>query len=117
MQANTCPFLAVNSPCTSGCPSDNFCNRGPTRVPTAPSITTNVSQTIDESQEAAPIIFWAIKPVIFHQYSPTFSPSVLQIGDKWPALPACADTAHVAPTLTETSAPNPAASGPLGAAK
>ena len=50
VQANTCPCQAANFPCTCGCPSDNFHNQGPTQGPTAPRLTTNVSETIKEAQ-------------------------------------------------------------------
>ena len=31
VKANACPWLSANRPCTSGLPSENFYNRGPTR--------------------------------------------------------------------------------------
>ena len=108
VQANACPCRAANLPCTSGFPSYNFRNQGPMRGPTAPSLTTNVRKTIEEAQEAAPTLWQAIAPVLFFQDPPAFSPSILLIGDDWPALPARADTAHTDPALTETAAPNPA---------
>ena len=77
--------------------------------PTVPSRTNNVIETIKESLEAIPIIYQAIELVVFHQDAPAFSPSVLPRGDEWPALPACADTAHAAPALTETAASDPVA--------
>ena len=43
----------INCPCTSGCTSENCRKRGPTREPTAPSPTTNVTENIKEAQEAA----------------------------------------------------------------
>ena len=85
--------------------------------PTAPRLTTNVSDTIKEAQEAAPIICQAIEPFFFHQDAPAFSPIVLLRGDKWPALPARADTAHAAPELTETAAFDPAAPAAVGSGK
>ena len=92
----------------SGCPSDNYRNRGPTQDPTAPRITNNVRQNIEETQEAAPTLCQAIVMVVVHPDAPVLSPSVLMIGDEWPALPARADTAHTEPALTETATPNPA---------
>ena len=53
VQANACPFQAVNRPCTSGFPSDNCHNQGPTRGPNAPRLTNNENETIKEAQEAA----------------------------------------------------------------
>ena len=65
VQANVCPCQAANIPCTSGCPSENFRNRGPTQAPTTPRLTTNVIKTITEDQEAAPTIFHATPPRSF----------------------------------------------------
>ena len=93
----------INHSYTSGCLSENCYNQGPTRSPTAPRLTTNASGNIEEYQEAAPNLCQVTPPVIFHQDAPAFSPSVLPRGDKWPALPARADTAHAAPALTETA--------------
>ena len=99
----------INCPCTSGCTSENCRKRGPTREPTAPSPTTNVTENIKEAQEAALKLCQATPPpVVFHQDAPAFSPGVLPRGDEWPALPARADTAHTAPILTETAAPDSA---------
>ena len=69
---------------------------------------TNMRETTEESQEAALNLCQAIEPVVFHQDALAFSPSILPRGDKWPALPARANTAHAAPDLTETAAPDPA---------
>ena len=44
VQANACPCRAAICPCKSGCPSENCHKRGPTRDPTAPRLTTNVSE-------------------------------------------------------------------------
>ena len=117
VQANACPCQTANRPCMSSCPSENCRNRGSTWGPTAPRLTTNVSETIEEAQEAAPIICQAINPVIFHQDAPSFLTSVLLRGDKWPALPARADTSHTAPALTMTAAPKPAAPAAVGSGK
>ena len=65
-----------------------------------------MSETIEEAQEAAPILYQSIAPVVFHQEAKAFSPSVLPRGYKWPALLARTDTAHAAPALTKTTAPN-----------
>ena len=46
VQANTCLCRSDNHPCTSARPSEKCRNRGPTRDPTAPRLTTNVIQTI-----------------------------------------------------------------------
>ena len=117
VQANTCPFRATDCPCTSGCPSDNFRNQGPTRVPISLRLTTNVSDNIEEAQEDAPILCQAIDPVVFHQDAPAFSPSVLPGGDEGPALPARAVTAHTAPDITDTTAPDLATSVTVGSGK
>ena len=109
VQANTCPCRAANCPCTSGWPLENFRNWGPTWGPTVPRLTTNMRKTIEDTQEAAPIICQAIDPVFFHQDAPAFSPSVLPRGDKWPALRARTNTAHTAPYITKTATPNTAA--------
>ena len=66
-------------------------------------------KNIKEDREAAPTLCNAISPVVFHQDSLAFSTSVLLRGDKWPALLARANTAHAAPSLTETAAPDLAA--------
>ena len=117
VQANTCPRWAANRPCTSGCPLENFHNWGPTWSPSAPRLTTNVSENIEEAQESAPNICHTIPPVVFHQDAPELSPSFLWRRDEWPALPARTDTSHVAPALTNTSAPNPAAPAAVGIGK
>ena len=117
VQANACPCRAANRTYTSGCPLENFRNQGPTRAPTAPRLTANASKIIEEAQEAAPTLYHTIPPLVFHQDAPTFSPSVLPGGDEWPALPACADTAHAYPALTETTTPNPAALEAVGSGK
>ena len=65
MQANGCPCQAANRPCTSGCPSENCHNQGPTRLPTAPTLTTNVIESVEESQEAVPTICHATPPGCF----------------------------------------------------
>ena len=76
-----------------------------------------MSKTIEEAQEAAPIFWQAIALVLFHPDAPALSPSVLPRGDEWPDLPARADTAHAAPALTETAAPNPAKLAAVGSGK
>ena len=68
---------------------------------------TNMRETTEDSQEAVLNLCQAIKPVVFHQDAPAFSPSILPRGDKWPALPARTNTAHAAPDLTETAALDP----------
>ena len=108
IQANACQFRAANHPCTSGCPWENFRNRGPTRYPTAPTPTTNVSENIEDTQEAALTLCKANPPVVFHQDSRVFSPRVHSTGEEWPALPARTDITHAAPALTKTTNPDPA---------
>ena len=44
----------INRPCTSGFPSENLLNRARTHAPTAPRLTSNVSENIEDAQEAAP---------------------------------------------------------------
>ena len=117
VQASAFPFRASNCPCTNGFPSENCRNRGPTRAPTAPRLTINVSENIEEAQEAAPNLCWSIPLVVFHQDAPTLLPGVLPRGYEWPALQTRADTAHAAPALTETPAPNPAASAAVRSGK
>ena len=117
VQANACPFWAANRPCTSGYPLDNCRNQVPTQGPTAPRLTTNVSETIEEDQESGPTLCQAIKPVIFHQDAPAFSPRILPRGDDWPSLLARANTAHTAPALTKTAAPNPDTPVAVGSGK
>ena len=118
MQANACPFRSANHPCTSSCPSENCRIQGPTRAPTAPTLTANMRKNIKEVQEASPTLWHAIPPpVISHQDAPSFSPSVLPRGDECPSLPARIDTAHASPALTETAAPNPAAPADVRSSK
>ena len=109
VHTNACLCRAANQPCTSGCPSENFRNWGLTRAPTSPRLTTNVSENTNEAQEAAPALFQSVPPVVFHQDAPAFSLSVLLRRDKWPDIPARANTTHAAPALTNTAAPDPAA--------
>ena len=73
-----------------------------------------MSENVKEAQEAAPALFHAIPPVVFHQDVPALSPRVLPRGEEWPALPARADTAHAAPALTKTAAPDRAAPAAVG---
>ena len=117
MQSNTCQCWAANHPCTSGFPSEIFCNRGPKRSPTAPRLTTNVSKNNKEDQEAAPNLCQAIPQAAFHSDAPSFSPRVLTRGYKWPALQARADTAYVPPAIKDTSAPDPATPEAVGSSK
>ena len=117
VQANACPCRSANRPYTSGCPSDKCRNQGPTWVPNVTRITTNVSETIKESQEADPTICQAINPDVFHKDIPAFSPSLSPRGDEWPALLACNHTDHAAPSLTKTAAPDPAAPAAVGSGK
>ena len=117
VQANSCPCWAANFPCTSGCPSENFCNQGPTRAPTAPRRTTNVRENIEEDQESALTLYHVIPPVVLHQDAPEFWPSVLPRGDEWPALLAHANTAHTAPSITETATPDPDTPAAVGSGK
>ena len=66
-------------------------------------------ENIEEAQEAGPALSQETPLVVFHQDAPAFSPSVLPRGDEWPALQTRANTAHTAPALTKTTAPDPAA--------
>ena len=72
VQANAYLCRSKNCPYASGCPSENFRNRGLTRAPTAPRLITNVSENIKESQEATPTLCQAILPVVLHQDAPAF---------------------------------------------
>ena len=54
---------------------------------------------------------------VFHQDAPVFSPSVLSEEYDWSALQARSETAHAAPALTETAAPNPVAPAAVGSGK
>ena len=65
-------------------------------------------QTTEEAQEDAPTLFQAISSVIFLQDKLAFSPINPTRGDKWPTLPARANTAYAVPELTETAALDPA---------
>ena len=85
VQANTYQCQATNRPYAIGCPSDNFCNQGDMRPPPAPRLMTNLSETTEESKEAAPILCQAIALVISHQDAPAFLPIVLPRGDEQPA--------------------------------
>ena len=117
MHANACPFWDANRPCMNGCPSDSFYNRGPTRAPTAQRLTTNVSETIQEAQEADPTLCQAIDLVIFHPDVPAFSSRVLLRVYEWTDLPARATTAKAAPALTETATPDPTTPMAVGSGK
>ena len=117
VQANACPFLAANCPCTSVCPSGNFRNRGPMYYPTAPRLTANVRQNIKEAQEASPILCHSIHLVVFHSDVPEISPSVLTRGAEWAALLDRANAAHIPQSLTKTSAPDTAATAAVGSGK
>ena len=74
----------------------------------------NVSKNTEKSQGAAPILCQAINPIVFHPDTTAFSPRVLLRRYEWPALPAHANTAHVAPSLTETVTPNPTTPAAVG---
>ena len=74
-------------------------------------------ETIEEAQEAAPILCQDIARVFFHLDAPSFSHNVLPRGNEWPALPARSDTAHAALALTETDAPKPATPAAVGSGK
>ena len=52
------------------------------QAPTAPRITTNVSQTIEEAQESAPTLCQSISLVVFHPDALAFLSSVLTRGAK-----------------------------------
>ena len=109
VQANACPCRSTNHPCTSGFLSKNCRNQGPTRAPTAPTLTTYVRKNIEEAQESAPTLCHTTPLVVFHQDASAFFPNVLPIWEEWPALLTRANTNHATPALTETVAPDPAA--------
>ena len=78
--------------CTGGLPSIKCCNKGPLLspppggrpwAPTAPRLTTNVSEIIAEATEAAPILCQVACQVVFHPDEPEFSipPSQLAVRD------------------------------------
>ena len=117
VHANAYPCWAANCPFMSGCSSDYFCNQGPTRAPTAPKIMTNMRNTIEEAQEATPILCQAISPVVFHPDTPEFSPRVLLRRDKWPDLPVRTDTTNAALALTKTAASDPNTPAAVGIRK
>ena len=117
VQANACTCRAANYPCTSGYPSENYRNRGPTRALTVPTLTTNVRKNAEEAQEGAPTFYHATPSLVFHQDAPEFSPGVLLGGEEWPALPTRAYTAHTAPALTKAAAPDSAAPASIGIRK
>ena len=79
--------------------------------------TTNVIQTIKEAQWSATTLCQSIAPVIFHPDSTAFLPSVLARGVKWSTLSMRSNTAHAAPALTETAAPDPATPVAVGSGK
>ena len=89
-------------------PIGNFSQPGPYTAPSAPTLTTNVIQTIEGAQEVSPTIRQSISLVVFHQDVPVFSPSILTRGSDWPALPACANTDHADQAITNTSNPDTA---------
>ena len=123
VQANVGPCGATNCPCTSGFPSENFRNRGPTRTsppggrprsPTALSLTTNTNQNTEVAHKSALILCQANPPVVFYPYAPLFSPSAPTGREEWPVLPSRAETTHAEQALTKTSTPDtatPAAGG------
>ena len=117
VQSNACPCRAANHPCTSGYPSENCRNRGPTQDPTEPRLTTNMSKNIDEAQEAASTLCCATPLFIYHQDAPKLSPWVLLRGENWPTLPTRVDTAYTALALTNTAALNPASPAAAGSSK
>ena len=77
------------------------------RDPTEPRLTINVSQNIEEVQESNLTLCQATTPVIFHPDAPAFLPSILTIGTECPALLVRTETAHAAPLITKTAAPDP----------
>ena len=106
VQANTCPCRSANFTCTSGRPSENCRNRGPTRAPTAPTLMIKVRKNTKGDQEATLTLCHAPPLTIFHQDAPAFSTIVLPRGDEGHDLLARADTTHAALALTETTAPD-----------
>ena len=77
MNSIACPCWAANLPCTSGWPSINCRNLGPSRAPNATRLTANASKNNKESQEAAPTLCHATPPVVFYQGALALSTSVL----------------------------------------
>ena len=57
---------------------------------------TNVNQNIGEANKAAPILWQAISPFVFHPDALTFLPIVPTGKYEWPDLPDCEETAHMA---------------------
>ena len=88
-------------------PSGKLSQPVPMWASTAPRLTTNVIQNIDEDQGAARTLCHDTPPFVFHPYEPAFSPRFLTRGAEWPVLLARADTAHATQALTDTDNPNP----------
>ena len=78
---------------------------------------TNVSHTIEESQEDAPTLFQAISPVVFHQDAPAFSPSVLTRVSECPTLQAFPTPPMQPQHSTRPPLPTPSHQRPSGVAK
>ena len=104
VQAQACPCRATNCPCMSGCPSENFRNRGPTgtpppggkpRAPTDLRLMSNVNRNIEEAHESALILCQATPPpIFFHPDAPYLSLNILTVGEYWLALPASSKNSH-----------------------
>ena len=60
--------------------------RGRPRACTAQRFTTNVSETIAEATDAAPILCQVARQVVFHPDEPEFTPPVPTDGARWTAL-------------------------------
>ena len=80
VESQACMCRSANHNCTSGFPSENCCNRGPTRNhrpggrprdPTALRLTSNVNQKIKEAQKSAPILCQATPWYCFTHTSQT----------------------------------------------
>ena len=76
-----------------------------------------MNQNIGEANKAAPILWQAISPFVFHPDALTFLPIVPTGKYEWPDLPDCDETAHMAQALTKTAAPDTAILQLFGAAK
>ena len=120
------PCRAAKQSCTSGLPSVNFVNKGPTHYPPPGGRprghnfsrpVTNVNQNITEATEAAPILCQDIPQIIFYPDAPVFSPNFLIYRAGWPTLLDSARAAHTANALTKTAASDTATLAAIGSGK
>ena len=117
VQINACPCQAANCPCTSSCPSEKLPQTGPYRAPTAPRLTTNVSQNIEEVQESALTLSQATPRLSsnnMHRCSHPLSSQEETFGLPYrraPRLPTCPQCSPIPPP------PTPPHRQPLGPEK